>query len=244
MNDENKKQLTQFLLHEWQQDYYAILLMNREVYFACDHQCFVLSSSDGQTTDTLPVPDLTSSHEEGDTLLILHGIYSDHNRVTPNSDIIIRSPDTDFFLLMVSFWEHFTLPLFFYTGMGNKRRLIHIRGLCERMENHIQNSLLGLHALTGSDVTSVFVQKGKVKPLNIPQKYPEYAASFKELGTSENVSLELNAKLEQFVCHTPTLTGFVIILFGLNTCTWQKVKHCCRAWMDLTKACYHPAEKL
>ena len=55
LNDENKKQLTQFLLNEWQEDGYATMLLNREIYFALDHQCFILSSSDGNTTDSRPV---------------------------------------------------------------------------------------------------------------------------------------------------------------------------------------------
>ncbi|GFN85669.1 hypothetical protein PoB_001217500 [Plakobranchus ocellatus] len=82
MNDENKKQLTQFLLHEWQQDCFALNLLIRELYFACHRQCFVLSSCDGKTTDLRPVPYLASSHEEADTLLTLHAIYSDQNIVT------------------------------------------------------------------------------------------------------------------------------------------------------------------
>ena len=39
-NDENKKQFIQFLLHEWQQDTSAQLLLNRKVIFACEKQCF------------------------------------------------------------------------------------------------------------------------------------------------------------------------------------------------------------
>ncbi|GFN98933.1 hypothetical protein PoB_002543900 [Plakobranchus ocellatus] len=78
MNGENKKQLAEFLLYEWQQDYHALMLLKRKVYFACDHQCFVLSNCDGKATDSSPVPYLVSSHEETDTLLILHAIYCEH----------------------------------------------------------------------------------------------------------------------------------------------------------------------
>jgi len=69
------------------------------------------------------------------------------------------------------------------------------------METHIQEAILGLHAFTGCDVTSAFVQKGKVRPLRILQKHPEFSDTFKELGTSETISAELVNKLEKFVCH-------------------------------------------
>ncbi|GFN90712.1 hypothetical protein PoB_001721800 [Plakobranchus ocellatus] len=128
MNDGNKRKLTQFLLHEWQQDCSALMLLNRAEYFACDHQCFVLSSCDGKTTDSRSVPNLASSHEEAGTLLILHTIYSDQNIVTPDTDIIIRLPDTDVFLLMSAFCEHFTQSLYFDTGVRNKR--IHTHANC------------------------------------------------------------------------------------------------------------------
>lgn len=199
-NDDNKKHFIQFLLNEWQQDAYAKLLLNREVIFACDNQCFVLSTADGETTDVRLLQDLSSSHEEADTLLILHSIYADQAMDSTNTDIIIRSPDTDVFLLLIAFCQKYTHPLYFDTGMGNKRKMIHIQTLCQKIEQDVQDSILGLHAFTGCDVNSAFVQKGKSKPLNILIKNPEFASVFKELGSSTTVSDELLAKLEKFVC--------------------------------------------
>ncbi|GFS21423.1 hypothetical protein ElyMa_001594000 [Elysia marginata] len=104
-NDENKKHFIQFLLNEWQQDAYAKLLLNREVIFACDNQCFVLSTADRETTDARLLQNLSSSHEEADTLLILHSIYVDQAINSTDTDIIIRSPDTDMFLLLIAFCQ-------------------------------------------------------------------------------------------------------------------------------------------
>ncbi|XP_035828199.1 uncharacterized protein LOC118478523 [Aplysia californica] len=178
-----------------------MMLLNREIYFVSDQQCFVLSSSDGKTTDSIPVPELFSSHEEADTLLIVYAIFSDQNIATPNTDIIIRSPDTDVFLLMIAFVQHFTHSLNFDTGWDKKRRCLHIQTLCYKMETHLQDSILGLHAFFGCKESSDFVQRGKVKPLTILHRHPEFAVSFKELGTSETVSSELFSNLEKFVSH-------------------------------------------
>ncbi|GFN80352.1 hypothetical protein PoB_000685800 [Plakobranchus ocellatus] len=86
MNFENEKQLS---------FYYYMMLLNREVSFSktCDHQV-LYSATVIEKPDSRPVPHLASSHEEVDTLLILHAIYSDHNIVALDTDIIIHSTDT------------------------------------------------------------------------------------------------------------------------------------------------------
>ncbi|GFO35742.1 hypothetical protein PoB_006224700 [Plakobranchus ocellatus] len=110
---------------------------------------------------------------------------SDQKFGTPDTGIIIRSLNTDVFLLMIAYYEHFTQPLYFDTGVGNKSRRAHIQTFYNKMEKHIKESVLGLHAFTGCDVTSAFVEKEKIKPLNILHKHPGFAVSFNELGTSE-----------------------------------------------------------
>ncbi|GFR68590.1 hypothetical protein ElyMa_002025600 [Elysia marginata] len=177
-------------------------LENVEVIFASDNECFVLSTADGETTDARLLQNLSSSHEEAGTLLILHSIYVDQaiNSKLTDTDIIIRSPDTDVFLLLIAFCQKYTHPIYFDTGMGNKRKMIHIQTLCQKIEQDVLDSILGLNAFTGCDVNSAFVQKGKSKPLNILKKNPEFAPVFKELGSSVTVSDELLSKLEKFVC--------------------------------------------
>ena len=78
-NNENKTQLINFLLCEWQQDIYGNLLLNREIFFTCE---FSISSCDGITTDSRPIHELISNQEEADTLIILHSLYADTNADT------------------------------------------------------------------------------------------------------------------------------------------------------------------
>ena len=174
--------------------------MDDDVCILCANQCFLLTSLDGATTDTRPLEDLTSSQEEADTLIILHSIYADRTG-TEDADIIIHSPDTDVFLLLIAFCHKCTHQLYFDTGVGNKRRMIHIQTLCQKIDKDIQDCILGLHAFTGCDVNSAFVQKGKAKPLNLLLKNPNFILAFKEMGRSETVSEDLLCQLEKFVCH-------------------------------------------
>ena len=100
-NDENKKRLIALICHEWSSDAYAGLLKNRELYFVNEHECTLMTSEDGLTTDVRPVPELYSSQEEADTRIILHLKYvNDHGRT---KKVVIRSTDTDVFLLLLHF---------------------------------------------------------------------------------------------------------------------------------------------
>ena len=199
-SESNKTELIKFILTEWQKDTYAHLLHNREIYFACENFCFLLTSEDGNITDSRPVPNLSSCQEEADTLIILHGIQASIEAEHENVSIIVQSPDTDVFLLLLAFCNKFKHPLYFDTGSANKRRMIHINTLSEKYED-IKDSILGLHAFTGCDVNSAFAQKGKKKPLKLLFKSPEFISTFKELGQNESMSDALHLKLEKFVCH-------------------------------------------
>ena len=195
-NEDNKKEFINFILNEWQTDTYAQLLHNREVYFAC----FFLTSVDGKVTDSRAMTNLSSSQEEADTLIILHGIYASKEAENEELDIIVRSPDTDIFLLPIAFFHKFKHPLYFDTLSANKRRMIHINTLCQ-IHKDIQDSILCLHAFTGCDVNNAFAQKGKKKPLTLLLKRPEFMSAFTELGQNETISESLLVLLEKFVCH-------------------------------------------
>ena len=161
-NEDNKKEFIQFTLRKWQRDTYAQLLHNREVYFAPDNVWFFLTSVDGKVTDSRQVTNLSSSQEEADTLIILHGLYASKKAENEELGIIVRSPDTDVFIFLVALCHKFKHPIYFDTGSGKRRRGIHINKLSE-IHKDIQHSILGLHAFTGCDVNSAFAQKGKKK---------------------------------------------------------------------------------
>ena len=162
--------------------------------------CLLLTSMDGLSTDYMPIDCLSNRQEEADTLMILHGLNADAEE-NEDMDIIVRSPDTDVFLLLISFCNKFKHPLYFDTGHSNKRRMMHIQTLCEKYAKDIPDTILAYHALTGCDSTSAFLQKGKIRPLKLLLKTAEFVLAFTELGKHEIVSENVFHQIEVFVCH-------------------------------------------
>lgn len=70
----------------------------------------------------------THSHEEADTLLILHA-----HSVDKDAEVSIDSPDTDVFLLLIH--KHHELPsdMRFITGKGKCRRSIAVKPIREKL---------------------------------------------------------------------------------------------------------------
>jgi hypothetical protein len=80
----------------------------------------------------------------------------------------------------------------------NTRRYINISQLVSGMNRTTIDSLLGFHAFTGSDVTSAFMNRGKVKPFTLMNK-GAHGEVFSALGNTTDVSNELLAGMETFV---------------------------------------------
>ncbi len=68
---------------------------------------------------------------------------------------------------------------------------------------------IGLHAITGCDSVSGFYGKGKAKAAKLLFKEMAYQQALGELGMEHEVSEDLCAKLDSFVCH----------LYGQSACT-------------------------
>ena len=59
---------------------------------------------------------------------------------------------------LLSFIEHVEQKVLFDTGTGNKRRLIHVQAVFEKVGPEVCGSLIVLHILTGCETTSEFVR--------------------------------------------------------------------------------------
>ncbi|GFO29164.1 hypothetical protein PoB_005566900 [Plakobranchus ocellatus] len=77
--------------------------------------------------------------------------------------VIVRSPDSDVFLLLLSFSDAISKQLIFDTGSGNNIRQLNITDLAATMSKRLLDAIVGLHAFTGCDSTSCFAGKGKLK---------------------------------------------------------------------------------
>ncbi|CAB3990956.1 Hypothetical predicted protein [Paramuricea clavata] len=161
-------------------------------------KCLLITSGTTQTehVSTREVPQLECDHEEADTRLLLHykAAALSHQR------IIIKSPDTDVFVLFIAMQKTIGKELLMTTGTGNKFRLIDISSILNVLDEELCACLPGFHGFSGCDSTSAFLGKGKVKPWKALQMNPRFMEIFSQLGRSAEVSDELVVSLGTFVC--------------------------------------------
>lgn len=157
--DKNKQSFISFLLVEWKKCQYETKLQGRKVYFVCEDMCYCLTSYDGLETISGVTEELASTQEEADTSIILHCLHSAQGCST--NAIIIRSLDTDVFVLLLHFMQEMEPSVLFDTGTGNKRGLININQVINDSGKDFCSALPAIHAYSGCDTTSAFVRKGK-----------------------------------------------------------------------------------
>ena len=196
LNSNNKRQLIKLLLREWSK--YSNNLCGRTVFFVDEEACWILTS-DGITVTCVSAAELCSDQEEADTRIILHCLQASKNSES-NTPIIVKSPDTDLLILLVSYASAVAQPLYLDTGSGNKRRLVDIKAIAHVLGPDICTALPAYHAFTGCDYTSAFVRKGKVKPLQILRNQPDILKAFKDLGNTPDIQPTQFVALERFIC--------------------------------------------
>jgi hypothetical protein len=196
-NNDNKTNLIKLLLSEWRKEKYAAQLVGRHVFFVSCEECVTLTSTDGITVECIPVPSLSSSQEEADTRILLHCF---HVATSSTADIIVRSPDTDVFMLLLYYGNQLQQNVYFDTGVSNKRRILDITFLINLHGAQMCSALLALHVFSGCDTTSAFIRKGKITVKKVFEKYTAFLDVFKTLGETDSVTEDCHSELERFVC--------------------------------------------
>jgi hypothetical protein len=196
-NPKNKEQLISLLLSEWKQDRHAIKLHNKELFFVQGEEVYSLCSSDGHKTICRNVERLYSLHEEADPRIILHSIDAANQEQAP---ILVSSPDTDVFVLLTHFYNDIDSPVYFETGTGDKKRIIDVGKVYTKIGHETAKALLGIHATTGSDTTSAFVRKGKIKPMQLMMKDTEVMAAYAEMGEWDDFPPNIASIIEGHIC--------------------------------------------
>ena len=117
--------------------------------------------------------------------------------------IILRSPDTDIFILLLNITQHtqdLMQKVLFDKGKGDKRRLIDVKKVAGLEGREICNALSAIHAFKGCNSTSAFVKRGKTGPLNLlKSQHYDFLDAFLSLERSPDVSDFLYKKLKHFV---------------------------------------------
>ena len=143
------------------------------------------------------VIELQSNHEEADTRLLLHAAHASRNC----ERVVVWTPDTDVFILMVHFSQAINAELWLKTGVKDRSRFIDVRNIANDIGIPLLQCLLPIHALTGCDTVSSFSSKGKVKPWRLIKNNPAIGESLVALGDQLITTSGLVDATEQFVCN-------------------------------------------
>ncbi|XP_028410493.1 uncharacterized protein LOC114533190 [Dendronephthya gigantea] len=196
---ENKESLMSFLSEHWRTYQSSQLAGVSTMYVTCKEKCFVLSccTSESNPVLSLHCGALESNHEEADTRLLLHAKHA----MDTNDAVIIKSPDTDVFLLCTAMQSSLgSKDLFMMTGTGSKCRTIHVNEVSNALGREFCRCLLGFHAFSGSDCTSSFYGKGKVKAWKTLIDNPRFFETFSTLGSNFPPTEALVSELNEFTC--------------------------------------------
>jgi hypothetical protein len=102
------------------------------------------------------VEELYFTQDEAETRIIVPCLF-DYQSSDQQQSIVIRSPDTDVFVLLLYYSEMINKDMYFDIGSGNERRMISINSIVRAVGEGVVKALPALHAFTGADCTSSFV---------------------------------------------------------------------------------------
>ena len=139
----NKEELVKFIFHNWR-NADPRLLKGVEVFLAHEENCHRLFASNGEMLCS-EVEELFCDHEEADTRMIAHAMHASQSY----HHVIIKSPDTDVFLIALNACLSIDGDVYFLTGVGITRHILSLSKVRESLGDQWCRSLIGLHAISG-----------------------------------------------------------------------------------------------
>ncbi|XP_056105946.1 uncharacterized protein LOC130084505 [Rhinichthys klamathensis goyatoka] len=192
----NKEALAEFLYVVWREADLTTVGKDLSLYIAHGDLCHCVTVMEGLQTLSA-VDDLTCDHEECDTRVFLHAQHAAQEHQT----VVIKSPDTDVAVIALSLQPDLPCRLYFFTGVGNKTRLIDLAKVSSALGTSVCLALIGIHTFSGCDSTSAFYGKGKRKAFSVACEKEEYLTAFTNLGSSFNLDQSTFELLCTYVCH-------------------------------------------
>ena len=153
----------EYLFSAWKKADISVLKSDTTLYVTHGEDCDMCAVEDG-TLVVGRVEELCREHEESDTRMFLH---AQHAMLESYENVLIRSPDTDVALIGNSLKSQLLVNLFFFTGVGNRTRIIYLQAIIVSLGPQLSEALIGFHTFTGCDSTSAFYGKGKKKAVAV-----------------------------------------------------------------------------
>ena len=197
LNPDNKLQLLDLLLRVWSSHTASQRVHKRKVMVAVQNKVICITSDDGSRSQESEIHSLRSDQEETDTRVVLYARYAQNHGY---QRVVIRSPDSDIFHILLYYAHSIDIPIIFDTGTGARRKLWNITEIAQDLGEDYCETLLGLHVFTGEDTNCAFKGKGKITPLKKMQSKPWYQSALRKLGKGWNVKPSVFKELEEFIC--------------------------------------------
>lgn len=150
----NKTSLITFVDSEWRKAQCREKLQE-VLYATVNDKCYRITPQGSEE-----VPALQCHQEEAEGRLLLHAA---HAAGEGYQAVVIRSEDTDVFIMSLAFHDKIGAPLFQKCGTSTRRRVVDIRTVAATVGIDVYRALIGMHAYTGCDTVSAFAGKGKAK---------------------------------------------------------------------------------
>ena len=99
-----------------------------------------------------------------------------------SSAILVRSPDSDIFLILLYYAAEVNATIIFEAEHGNQRCLLDLSALSMAYGQEYCEALLSLHVFSHCDTMSAAVHIGKVKQIKTLEKCPHFQQRLRELG--------------------------------------------------------------
>lgn len=142
----NKEALIEFFIeHLKHVEGLSTVIGSLEIFVSHGNLCHQITRNTTGKITIEDCADLYSDHEEADTRLVLHAKHASatHDR------IIVRSPDTDVFILLLGHKTAIPAAIYFDTGVGNQRRILDVSKVHSTVGPELCDALIGFHAFTG-----------------------------------------------------------------------------------------------
>ena len=201
-SNENKNALFRFIVAEWKKENYRLTIGSKSIFVTDGEKVFKINED-----AVIAIPELESNHEDADTRMMLHAQHASQHF----QKILISIPETNVFIICLSFQLVTNTNLYFITGVRNSRQLINIGAvveninqnlnLCEPPKESLLSAFVRFHSFTGCDTLSAFAGRGKIKPLMLMMKSKDYIEMFESFGSGIEIDDSLINWLNRFLCH-------------------------------------------
>ena len=204
-------------------------IVGRNIILVCVNKAYLLTSAGGIAADSTQVTTLETNQDETDTQVIIYCLYAKERGY---ENIWVRSPDSDVFFIPIHYVAQLQGTMVLLDTGTSMKKSLNISGISQKYTKDHRTTLMVVIAYSGCDSTSAFKGKGKIKPLKILEKKPEFIHSLAVVGDFWGVTHEVLEIAEELTC---AVYGYYRCK-DINHCRHFKLKEKCEEKLVPTKA--------